>query len=423
MTLRERPAVHQTAIARRRGLVAVTVLTGLLALGCTFSSGGVLVSGTSQLIPQPSSEPPVSPGPSLAVHEVPASIDATGATDVAPALQRFVDRVPDGSLITFPQGAVYQVSHGIRLTGRHELVFDGRGATLLATGDASGVQSSLFLLADRNVSIVIQDFILVGSNPDAGTAAAYHPGLESQMGVAIYGGTNVTIRRVEFRDLFGDCVYVSSTGTSTWSDGVAIEDSACRLTGRHGVAIIAGEQVSIERSDFDEIGMSVVDIEPDLETQGARDVSLLENTVGSYGLNTDLTSWLLAAEGAEGASVTDVEVARNTITGTERSGHEGKALGLHVTVRARGPRADFAVHDNTSTRMVVGPSMQFIGVQGVSVVANVQPLSSGGLVRSTGSTDVVIQDNLIAGGSTSARLAREAAGVSVTDKRAQAATQ
>jgi hypothetical protein len=141
--------------------------------------------------------------------------------------------------------------------------------------------------------------------------------------------------------------------------------------------------------------MSIVDIEPDLESQGASDVRVVDNAVGAYGLNSDLTSWLLAAEGADGASVSNVEVARNTITGTERSGHEGKALGLHVTVRARGPRSDFVVRDNVSARVVAGPSMQFIGVEGVDVTGNVQPLSSGQLVRVTGSTDVVIQDNLI----------------------------
>jgi hypothetical protein len=328
------------------------------------------------------------------VVQVPSSIDATGEDDVARALQRFVDRVPDGSVINFSPAGTYRLSHGIRLTDRTDLVFDGNGATLLLIGSGDLVASSAFFLADHDTGITIQDFTIVGNNPTSGTPAAYHYGIEDQMGVAIYGGEDIEVTRVHFRDLFGDCVYIGSTGTHVWSSRVRFTDSTCTSTGRHGVTIIAGQDVLIEDVTFDQIGMFVVDIEPDDALQGASGVTVRDNWVGTYGLNSLFTSWLLAAEGAEGAVVSDVELIGNVISGSAASGHEGKALGLHVTVRDIGVRENFVVRDNVSMRVVVGPSLQFIGVTGVIVTGNSQPLASGDLVRDINSTEVVAADNV-----------------------------
>ena len=73
---------------------------------------------------------------------VPGSIDASGGSDVGGALQRFVDGVPDGSTIVFKSGGTYRVSHGLRLFGRHDLVFAGNGATIQTTGPGDDIVSS-----------------------------------------------------------------------------------------------------------------------------------------------------------------------------------------------------------------------------------------------------------------------------------------
>ena len=51
------------------------------------------------------------------------------------------------------------------------------------------------------------------------------------------------------------------------------------------------------------------------------------------------------------------------------------------------------VRDNTSSITVAGPSMKFIGVDGVTVTGNRQPLSSGGLATFPGSTGVTYASN------------------------------
>ena len=127
---------------------------------------------------------------------VPASIDASGGSDVSSALQSFINGVPDGSTIVFRAGGTYSLGRGLRLNGRRNLVFDGQGATLRTTGPGGNVASSTFLIEGGSRDITIRDLSLVGNNPDAGTADAYHGELESLMVVAIYVSCGIWIAHV-----------------------------------------------------------------------------------------------------------------------------------------------------------------------------------------------------------------------------------
>lgn len=338
----------------------------------------------------PTPRPTATPTPASGTVNVPSSIDSSGGSDVSSALQSFVNGVPNGSTIVFRSGGTYRVERGIRITNRRNLVFDGNGATIRTTGAANTVNSSLFVLADGNQGITIKDFTLVGNNPNAGTAAAYSSAGENQMGVAVYGSTDINIQGMTIRDLYGDCLYIGSTGTTVWSDTVRFHDSSCTLTGRHGVTIIAGRNITVEGVTFDRLGMFVVDMEPDYASQGATDVMIRSNKIGSYGLNNRYTSWLLAAEGATGSLISRITVSGNDITGSAASGYEGKALGLHVTIKSRGTREDFVIKNNVSTRRVAGPSLEISGVNRLTITGNTQPLSSGSLARLTSCTNVVM---------------------------------
>ena len=331
-----------------------------------------------------------SPSPDPTAVRVPATIDASGSTDVSGELQRFVDRVPDGSTIDFPGDATYRVSRGIRLSGRRNLVFNGHGATLKTTGAGDSIAGSPFFIDGGSRGITLRNLELVGSNDRAGSPGALQAGLEGQMGVAIYGSSDIEIARVTMRRFYADCVYIGAGPGREYSRGIALHDSRCTLTGRSGVSIIAGRDVTIERVRFDQIGMFVVDIEPNESWQGATDVVIRDNSIGSYGLTRRYTSWVLAAEGAEGSIVRDVWLVGNTISGGP-AGRDGRALGLNVTVKDNGPRENFVVRDNTATITVAGPVMQFRGVQGVIVKGNRQPLSSGQLATFSGSTSVTVQ--------------------------------
>ncbi len=76
---------------------------------------------------------------------VPATIDATGSSDASSALIAFVNTVPDGSTIVFKAGGVYRMDAALKFAHRHNLTFEGNGATLRANGGLTEA-SSLFWL-------------------------------------------------------------------------------------------------------------------------------------------------------------------------------------------------------------------------------------------------------------------------------------
>jgi hypothetical protein len=323
---------------------------------------------------------------------VPASIDSSGGTDVAGALQQFVDGVPDGSTIVFRSGGTYRMGHSLRLSGRRDLVFEGNGATLRATGPGHLVTSSPFLIERDSRRITLRHLTLVGNNAEAGTADTFHPGAENQMGVAIYGSSDIELADVTMRRFYGDCLYIGSGAGQVWSERIRVHDSRCSLIGRSAVTIMAARDVTIERVVFDEIGMFVINLEPDYTYEGATGIVVRDNTIGSYGLTRHYTSWVLSAGGAHGATIRGVSLVGNAITGSASSGHEGKALGLHVEIDgSRGPRLDIVVRDNTSTRTVAGPSVIYRNVTGGAITGNQQPLSTGQLATLPGSSGVTYQ--------------------------------
>ncbi len=383
----------------RRQLVVILffVLGGsLIATGCVRVAAPT--PGAS-LPPMWTTAPIDTPGLVVPGVDVPASVDATGSTDASAALQRFVDGVPDGSTIRFQAGGTYRMDHGLVLRGRHDLVFEGNGATLRAQGSASEPTDSLFALMERDERITVRGFTLIGNNPDAGTKDAFHGRDEHLHGFYLGGVSDILITDVTISGFYGDCVYVGTDGDTTWSRNVTFQDSTCTLSGRHGVGYIAGRDVTVQRVTFDAIGMWVVDIEPNRSSEGADGFMFRDNTIGTYGLTDQYIVWLVSARaGAEGSVAHDVSIVGNTITGNPSSGYDGEPLGLAVYVDGTlGPRSNWVIRDNTATismsRTVHGGPIYIRDTDGVIVAGNRQPMGSGELGRFPGSTNVIYQDN------------------------------
>ena len=138
---------------------------------------------------------------------VPSSIDASGATDVSAALNAFIKSVPDGSTIVFKAGGTYRLSQGLWLTNRHNLVFEGNGATLGAAGSGSTLVSTPFRIDQGNGSISIRGFTIVGNNPN--TTTVYTPSGEEQHGVGIWGSSDIEVAHNTIGHTWGDGVYIS----------------------------------------------------------------------------------------------------------------------------------------------------------------------------------------------------------------------
>jgi hypothetical protein len=320
---------------------------------------------------------------------VPASIDATGRTDASARLQAVIDRVPDHATIVFRRGTTYRLARELRINERRGLTFEGNGARLnmTSTSDERG-----FMVRD-SFSITIRGFTMVGNNTEAGTPAACCD-REGGHAVALYSTTDVLVEDMDISRVWGDCFYVNASTVpgGTWSRRSTFRDSTCRLTGRHGIGIIRAADTTIANNRFDQIGFMVVDIEPGAADGGATDVVIRGNKIGAYGMTEDYNSFLLAACGAEGATIRRVTVDRNTVEGNVIGwvGSRGaQTRAIHVRVCGDdGPRSDFVVTDNTAQNAVDGPAMYFTEVAGVTVTGNVQPLSSGQLASFPGSTNV-----------------------------------
>jgi len=303
--------------------------------------------------------------PTLGGIAVPASIDATGSTHASTALISFVDSVPDGSTIVFKAGGIYRMDAALKFAHRHNLTFEGNGATLRANGGTTEA-SSLFWLGSYlggNSGIVIRNFTLVGNSS---TPGVYQPGKEGAHGILVDGGSTIEVANVTVRGVWGDCLYVG-----TWADAVSFHDSTCSSNGRNGVTVTSATNLTVQRVAFPKSGYCTFDIEPNVSTEGARNVRLLNNTTGTW------SNSFLSADGAVGSVVNGVTVSGNTVTGAT----------LH-TVIDLARRQNIVFTNNTSSLAGAGPILRFAHIDGLTVTGNVQPLTSGALASITDSNGV-----------------------------------
>lgn len=312
-------------------------------------------------------------------------------------LQRFINGVPNGATIRFRSGT-YRLDDGLNLSNRRDLVIEGSGTTLRSRGTGSRPLDSIFALMYGSERLTFRNLTLIGNNPYAGTANAMSGG-ESLHGFYVGGANDILIEDVTIRNVHGDCVYLGTDSGTTWSRNITFQDSTCTGPGRHGVGIIAARNTLIQRVTFDEIGFMVVDIEPNRAAEGAIDTVIRNNTVGTYGLTNRFVSWFVAASaGARGASVQDVTISGNAVSGVARAGYDGTALGISVIIDGgTGPRSGIVIRDNTSTRTVSrtmhGAPILIRNASGVTVTGNRQPMSSGTFAQISGSSNVTNSGN------------------------------
>jgi hypothetical protein len=312
-----------------------------------------------------------SPSTSLNGIPVPASIDATGGSDASAALNAWLETVPDGSTVVFKAGGVYGMDKGLTLQSRHNLTFEGNDATLRSTGVSScGRDCSLFYLWTGNMGITIRNFTLVGNSP---TPGIYDGSWEHASAITIVAGRDVEIANITVSGVGGDGLTLSGVAPD-WPDNIRFHDSHVISSSRHGVAVVAGRNVTVERVRFDTVGYHVFDIEPNDATQGASNVKFLNNAVGSW--NHPL-GFLFAADGAAGSAVEGVTVSGNIVTES--------TLRADVTVARR---QDVVFTNNTSTVAVAGPVLTMAHVDGLTLTGNVQPLTTGVLASITDCTGV-----------------------------------
>jgi hypothetical protein len=304
--------------------------------------------------------------------DVPASIDATGATDVATALKAFILSVPDGSLINFPSTGVYRIDKAIEFRVRHNLILDGNGCTLKYTSVTGTSQSySFWYNWGRGSDIWIRNFVLIGSstNPGVHMPGTSPTGGEWQHGVVV-ASDRFEVSGCTIRAVWGDGFYVTGSPSDVW-----IHDNHVISAGRQGLSVISGTNVIAEHNAFDKVGYHTFDVEPNKASESSTDIIFRNNTAGTYG------KFFFNAVSIPGAAVDGIVVDGNTVTGSSLSTYVDSVGSVRMK--------RIAFTNNVGRVATRGPVIYFKQVDGMTVTDNIQALTSGVLTKIVGCTGVI----------------------------------
>ena len=292
--------------------------------------------------------------------QVPASIDATGASDVTAALQSFLTSVPSGSTVGF-HGGQYRIDGQADRWGVLHLA--GRGLTLDLQGGrlfrTTRINIPFILVDGGGTGFAIRNGTVEGYHPEAGGANAYLGSYSSNYGISIGGISNVEIGpNLTIQRFGGDAVYLNQ-GAGHWADGVRIHHSTLQLVGRNGVSWTDGARnVVVDFNTVADTGLYAFDIEPNgLAGLNIENVRVSDNVIYRYTTSSAWAPLLFAATGSASYERT-VEFSRNTIHG------QPLRVGAY-----RNANADYlTVMNNTSD--TAGGFLEFTGVTNLSYSAN-----------------------------------------------------
>jgi hypothetical protein len=294
---------------------------------------------------------------------VPATIDATGSTDVSGRLARFLAAVPDGATIVFPARARYRVEQSLVLQNRHHLTIVGNGATIFATSRAPAHRSQWDVIDSSDITF--RNITVVGANKAGGPSeVAYVRKLEDQHGFRLEAVHGVELDHVSVTDVFGDFVYIGRDQQRRSSDHLWVHDSTFARNGRQGISVTSAVGVVIERNRIADTRRAVIDLEPNARSWKVSDVFVLDNAIGPGRLD------FIASHGR--GPVDDVMISRNVLT--------GHTMTIDVLPPVKQRRANWVVSSNTSDVPIHHRAMRFAAIDGLLVQANRAPLSGAGAV-------------------------------------------
>jgi len=316
--------------------------------------------------------------------QIPGGIANDCSTDVTRQLLAWFASVPDNSVLTFSKDACYRVEGTLVLQNRTDLVFEGRGATFHSSNPPSD-HRAIWRLIDSN-HIVLKDMAIKGSYAHGGTFAA---GLQHAHAVDV-DGSSVDIDHVTMADIAGDCVYFGRGPTTALSlSSGTVLDSTCLRTSRNAVAVVAGEDILVQRVTTGSIGYNVFDVEPNVDTGwGSNGVTFDDNTIGSFAKSVYSI--------VEGAPISNQSFTNNHIAGRGLKVAIGDPA--HAGYRAR----EVTISGNTSDTAQTPAAINIDHVDGLTITGNTIPMTGGPMAAVTGSCDLDISGNSYAGGSTEA---------------------
>jgi hypothetical protein len=370
---------------------------GSFSVGITVPATGCLIRAYQNNVKVAEVSVPITTAPTAPTPTIPASIDATGATDVTSALQSYLNGLASGAKVVFKAGATYRITNGIKVVGKSNLVIDGNGATIYKTTRGN---SPILELREGSNNNTIKNLTIKGVNPYPGY---WNLAYEHEHGISLGGTKQTLIDSCKIINVGGDGIYF----TGIWINNVLYPSQDTHITkclfdgtGRMGIAITdGGNGVVVDFCTFRNQGYYLWDIEPNGHGLGAIGARFSDNIIekdpfGNYETSPEGKGqphgYFFCITGSSGGGpVENIEVSRNKITsGSMRVGIFNNG----------GTRKNIAIKDNVSTVRVdesrIAPIVVANGVAGYTLTGNTQPLSGGTFESHSGCTGVVISNNV-----------------------------
>jgi hypothetical protein len=311
---------------------------------------------------------------------VPVAISSDCAIDVTSSIRSWVASVPDGSTLSFGPGRCYRIEGVLEFRNRKGLTFEGNGSTFRSLNPPQD-QRAIWRVIDSD-AMTFRNMTIDGSYGSGGT---FNAALQHAHAIDLRG-TGAEVANVVMTDVAGDCVYFGLGYSSALrrSSGT-VHDSSCSRTGRHGVAVTAGNDIRVERVTTNAIGYITFDVEPNVGVGfGSQRVSFINNTIGSYRYD--------AYAIIEYAPITDQVFSNNRIVAD-------KGLRIGVVARTNGVRArNVTISGNSSVNATWPVAMDFQDVDGLTVTGNTAPLWEGTFAAVHTSCTVNVSGNSYPGG-------------------------
>jgi hypothetical protein len=210
------------------------------------------------------------------------------SVDVTAAFNSWLATVPDNSVIDLV-GGCYLSQGTIDVRNRNGLTFDGHGATIKATVTLAVYSNRAQLAFWLGSNHVVQDLTLQGSNlsvdcAQPGGVSCYNGRREWDHNLRISGTIGVQVRRVNFKNAWGDAVAVAPGGSwdsqgngAIMATDVTVSDSTVNTTGRMAFGCTGCRRFTVQDNVITNVGYHVVDVEVEAPAWHG-DITLLRNT-------------------------------------------------------------------------------------------------------------------------------------------------
>jgi hypothetical protein len=332
-----------------------------------------------------------SPPPDPATRPFPAPVTLR-TVNVTTNPQATIDAAGDGVVISFPAGATFTLTKGLRIEGRRDVVLQGNGAILRLNtvgGNSDPAAGASAFMVRNSSHIAIEDFEVIGNNPD--TTNIFVPGNEAQHVLSLNGWYSsppsryVEIARVTASHIYGDFAYLEGRNAAPFepSEFVWIHENQGSYIGRNAISSISVNDLLVEGNLFDKIGGAAWDIEPNYAGEQVKRNVFRHNQVGSYGHMRQFVGWFVVAAYVEPTPVSGLTVDDNDVVGNPSAANDGTPRGLNSKFlgeydNASGARPTSITFTNNRTAQAAEGPVLYCG-SGVRATesGNVQPLVSG----------------------------------------------